>query len=401
LPNKIGAIITGGDFLGLGVMRTLAKKGIPIILLDHNKYFISKYSKFAKKFFKSPLPSETENYVNFLIRLATREGILDWIIFPHCDEVVYVLSRYKEILENYYRIPTPSWEVIRNVYIKKETYKVAEKNGVLSPKLYDINSLEQLMESDLQYPLVIKPSISHRLQGKTGIKAFRINNKEELVKTYKLVNCIIDSSEILVQDFIPGGPKNLYSFCPFFKNGKVIAGVAGRRARQRPMDFGQNSTYVELVEIPELKFISEKFLSLINYYGIAEVEFMKDPRDNRYKLLEVNPRLWAWHTLATAAGIDLPYFLYQDMTGEKIEVPLSLKQVKWVRLIKDVPTALSEIVKGNLRMNDYIASMKGKKEYAVLSLTDPLPFLAEIPLSVYRWIRKRLLMKSKLRSPEA
>ncbi len=255
------------------------------------------------------------------------------------------------------------------------------------------------MESDFQYPLVIKPSISHRLSSKTGIKAFRINNKEELVKTYKRVNCIIDSSEILIQDLIPGGTKNLYSFCPFFKNGKVIAGVAGRRTRQRPMDFGQVSTYVELVDIPELKCISEKFLTLINYYGIAEVEFMKDPRDHRYKLLEVNPRVWAWHTLATAAGIDLPHYLYQDMTGEKIEVPLSLKKVKWVRLIKDVPTALSEMVKGNLKMNDYIASMKGKKEDAVLSLTDPLPFLAEIPLGLYRWIKRGLLMKSRRHSP--
>lgn len=34
MSKKIGAIITGGDFQGLGVLRTLAKKDIPIILLD-------------------------------------------------------------------------------------------------------------------------------------------------------------------------------------------------------------------------------------------------------------------------------------------------------------------------------------------------------------------------------
>jgi predicted ATP-grasp superfamily ATP-dependent carboligase len=389
LQNKVGAVITGGEFLGLGVLRTLGKKGIPTILLDHEQS-ISKYSRFNIKHFKSPRPSEMEEYVNFLIQLVKREGIQGWIIFPTDDQTVYLLSRYKEILKNYYRIPTPGWEVIRNVYIKKETYRVAERNGILIPKLYDINSFEQLVGADLQYPLVIKPSISHRFYSKTRTKAIRINNKEELIKAYKRVSDIIDPAEILVQDLIPGGPKNLYSFCPFFKNGKVITGIAGRRARQRPMDFGQASTYVELVDIPELRSISERFLGLINYYGIAEVEFMYDPRDHRYKLLEVNPRVWAWHSLAMAAGVDLPYLLYQDMAGEKVEVPTSIRQVKWIRLITDIPTAFSEIVKGNLKINDYLVSMKGKKEDAVLSLTDPLPFLVEIPQALYRKIKRGL-----------
>lgn len=290
--------------------------------------------------------------------------------------------------EKYYKIPTPCWDVIRNVYIKKNTYKVAEKYGISIPKIYDINSMEQLMRAELQYPLVFKPSISHRFYGETRIKAFRIDNKGEIIKKYLRMSDVIDSSEIIVQDFIPGGPKNLYSFCSFFKNGKVIQGIAGRRARQRPMDFGQASTYVELVDIPELSNISEKLLRLINYYGIAEVEFMYDPRDQRYKLLEVNPRVWAWHTLAIAAGVDLPYFLYQDMICKEIAVPTSIRQVKWVRLIKDIPTAFSEIVKGNLKLSDYIASMKGKKVDAVLSITDPLPFLAEIALIIYRRLKK-------------
>jgi len=384
--KKVGAVITGGGFLGLGVLRTLGRKGIPLILLN-DESSIGKCSRFNIKLIRSPRPSDIEDYADFLIRLAERERIHGWIIFPHNDEVVFVLSQHRDILENYFRIPTPSWEVVRYVFIKKETYKVAEKNGILIPKIYDVNNYEQLMEADLQYPLVLKPSISHRFLRKIKIKAFRINNKEELIKTYLQMSDVIDSSEIIVQDFIPGGPKNLYSFCPFFKNGKVITGIAGRRPRQRPMDFGYTSTYVELVDIPELRSISEKFLSLINYYGFAEVEFMYDPRDRQYKLIEVNPRIWAWHALAIAAGVDMPYLLYQDMIGEEIVVPDSIKQVKWIRLITDIPTALSEIAKGNLKLSDYIASMKGKKVEAVLSFTDPLPFFVEIALILYRRLK--------------
>ena len=154
------------------------------------------------------------------------------------------------------------------------------------------------------------------------------------------------------------------------------------------MEFGHASTFAELVDIPELQQIAEKFLRLINYFGIAEVEFMLDPRDNHYKLLEVNPRVWGWHTIAIAAGVDLPYLLYQDMVGQNMEIKHPSKHMKWVRLITDIPTVLLEIAKGKMRIRDYISSMKGKKEFAVFALDDPLPFFAEIVMFPYLWIKR-------------
>lgn len=387
MSEKIGAVITGGDFQGLGVMRTLAKKGIPIILLDSD-LCIGRFSKYEKKFFRSPHPSEKESYLNFLIDLAKKEKIQGWVIFPNSDESIYVLSKYKDILEEFYRIPTPCWEVIQNVYIKQKTYKIAEENGIPIPKTYIPKNIEELLALDLQFPLVIKPSIRDHFYNKVRIKAFRIKNREELIKTYKWVCSIIDPLEILIQELIPGGPNNLYSFCPFFKNGKVVASIMARRSRQHPMDFGHASTFAELVNIPEMKKISEKFLRMINYYGIAEVEFMKDPRDGKYKLIEVNSRVWGWHTLAIGAGVDLPYILYQDLIGKKVEVQPPSIDIKWVRLITDIPTVFLEIIRGRMKITEYFASMKGKKEFAVLSFYDPLPFIAEILMLPYLWIKR-------------
>jgi D-aspartate ligase len=387
MTDKPGAVITGGDFQGLGVVRTLGRKGIPVLLLDSD-HCIGRYSRFTKKFVKAPHPAEAEAYFDFLMDVAKKENIQGWVIFPNSDEAVHVLSRHKELLEKFYRVPTPRWEVIRNVYMKKETYRVAEENGIPVPKRYEANTLEELKGLDLSYPLVIKPSVRHHFYNKTKIKGFRINSQEELMKIYAQVSSIIDPSEIIVQDFIPGGPKNLYSYCPFFKHGKAITGVGARRARQHPMDFGHASTYVELVDIPELKNLAEKFLGLIDYYGIAEVEFMQDPRDNQFKLIEVNPRVWGWHTIAIAAGIDLPYLLYLDMIGEEVDIPLTTKQVKWIRLSTDVPTVFLEIAKGRMRISEYLASMRGEKVDAVLAVDDPLPFVAEVALIPYLWMKR-------------
>lgn len=387
MPEKVGAIITGGDFQGLGVLRTLAKKDIPIILLDSD-HCIGRYSRYKKTFLTTPPPSQEESYLDFLMNLTRKEETRGWIIFPNSDETVYILSKYKNILSEYYRIPTPDWNVIRKVYDKKETYQLAEKYGIPIPKTYYSNSLEELLELDLQFPVVIKPSIRDHFYSKIKIKAFRVNNKHELIKTYRKVNSIITFSEILVQDFIPGGPSRLYSFCPFFKAGKVVTSIVARRTRQHPMDFGHASTFAELVDLPELHEISEKFLSLIDYYGIAEVEFMEDPRDGKFKLIEVNPRVWGWHTLAIAAGVDFPYLLYQDQLGEKMEIRFPKSNLKWIRLTTDTPTVLLEIIKGKMKIRDYYHSMKGKKEFAIFSLDDPLPFFAEIVMLPYLWIKR-------------
>ncbi len=387
MSNKIGAVITGGNFQALGALRTLAKKDIPIVVLDFHRS-ISKYSKYKKRFYKSPNPSYAEVYANYLIDLAQKEKLHGWVIFPNNDEVIYVLSRFKHVLKEYYRIPTQDWNITKKIYDKKYTYQIAKDNNIPIPKTYYTTNLRELLRLDLKFPLVIKPSIRPNFYNKIKTKAFRINNEKELINTYNMVSSVIDHSEILVQEFIPGGPNYLYSFSPFFKNGKVVTGVAARRTRQHPMDFGHASTFAELVYMPELQRIAQKFLKLIDFYGIAEVEFMKDSRNGQYKLIEVNPRVWGWHTLAIAAGVDLPYLLYQDMIGKDIEIPTPAEQMKWIRLITDIPTVFLEIVKGKMKFSDYRMSMKGKKEFAVFDINDPLPFLAEILMLPYFWVRK-------------
>ena len=62
-----------------------------------------------------------------------------------------------------------------------------------------------------------------------------------------------------------------------------------------------------------------KLLRALSFHGLSQVEFKRDPRDGAYKLMEVNPRLFQWHGLAAACGVDLPLIAYRDLTGEAVE----------------------------------------------------------------------------------
>jgi hypothetical protein len=49
---------------------------------------------------------------------------------------------------------------------------------------------------------------------------------------------------------------------------------------------------------------------------------------------------------------------------------------------------MSEIMKGRMSPAEYVTSLKGKKEFAVFSLDDPLPFFAEILMIPYLWVKR-------------
>jgi carbamoylphosphate synthase large subunit len=74
----------------------------------------------------------------------------------------------------------------------------------------------------------------------------------------------------------------------------------------------------EAVWVDEVVEEGLAFLRALGYHGISQVETKRDPRDGRYKLMEINPRLWQWHSLAAACGVDLPYIAYRDLVGEPL-----------------------------------------------------------------------------------
>ena len=382
-----GAVVTGGDFQGLGVIRSLGRKGIPVHVIDH-EFSIGRFSRYSQKFSYAPHPAQEDEFLHFLIEYAKKHELNKWVLYANDDLAVRILSKHKKKLEEIYLIPTPDWEVIKYVYNKKNTYQLAESLGIPTPKTYYPENVNDLKNLDIDFPIIIKPTIRDNFFEKLRKKAFLVQNREHLILTYEKICEVIDPSELLIQEFIPVGPKHLYSFCPFFKDGEVLTSIMARRSRQHPMDFGQATTFAETVHLPELKVMGEKILRNINYYGLAEVEFMYDTRDMKYKFLEINARVWGWHTLAQCAGIDLPYLLFQDVIGQPVQIPSSQNDVKWMRLITDVPIVLKEIIKRRMSLKEYRLSFKGKKEYAVFSLNDPLPFFAEIFMLPYLWIKR-------------
>ena len=386
--KQVGAVVIGGHFQGLGILRSLARQHIPTYLIDRG-LCIGRFSRYTGRFTKCPDVEQENLFFTFLMDLARKENLEGWIIYPNDDETVCLLAKHKEQLEEYYRVTTPSWDVVKFAYDKKLTYELAEKCGIAIPTTFYPRNVEELEQLEIEFPVIIKPAIKEPFYSRTGRKAIRVDNRGELMDEYANAAMVVDSSEIImIQELIPGGTEYLFSVGSLCKNGELLAKVVARRPRQHPMDFGHATTYAETVNIPELEECARKLLAAMDYHGLSEVEFMKDSRDGQYKLIEVNARPWGWHTLAIGAGVDLPYLSYLDMLGEEVKQNGFAKDAKWIRLVTDIPTVITELVKGRMKLADYLNSLKGKREFAVLSVTDPIPFLMELLMLPYLWKKR-------------
>jgi len=380
--EPVGALVVGGDFHGLAIVRSLGRRGIPVCIVD-NELSIGRYSKYTTSFRRVSGLRQEQQTVDSLLQVAADLNLKGWVLYPTRDEHVAAFSRQKKDLENWFRVPTPGWETIKWAWNKWNTYSLAEKLGLDIPKTWCPRTPKDLAAIDADFPLGIKPAVKEDFFYATKAKAWRANNREKLTSLWKEATVHSGFNEVLVQEIIPGDGSCQFSSCVLFKDGEVLASMEAQRWRQHPPEFGRAATYVETVDRPDLTELAARFLKEINYYGLAEIEFKRDPRDGKYKLLDVNARTWGFHVLGFAAGVDFPYLLYADQMGHSFKPLRGRVGVGWIRMVTDIPSCLLGFVGGYLGWQDYKRSVQNFEVESVFSKEDLLPSLVELALLPY------------------
>ncbi len=385
--KRVGAVVVGGDFHGLGIIRSLGSRGVPICVVD-DEYSIGRFSKYTTYTVRPPNLRKEKETVDFLVEMGKRMKLNGWVLFPTRDEHVAAFSRHKQALSEVFRVPTPDWEIAKWAWNKSNTYSLAEKLGIPIPRTWCPRTMDDIDQIDAEFPLGVKPSVKEDFFYATKAKAWRANSREELKDLFRRASGHVGANEVLVQEIIPGDGTCQFSSCVFMKDGNAIATMEAQRWRQHPPEFGRAATFVESIDLPIIVEPTLRFLRAINYYGLAEVEYKLDPRDGKYKLLDVNARTWGFHALGSPAGVDFAYMLYADQIGEPVEIRRGRSGVGWIRMVTDVPTSLQGIFAGRLNASTYFRTLKDFEIESVFNSKDILPSLAEIALIPYLAVKR-------------
>jgi D-aspartate ligase len=365
-----GAIIIGGHVQGLGLVRILGRLGLDIIVMDTDNMNISRHSKYCSKFIKF----DRNSFLDCLFEIGKAGKYIEYALIPTNDLYVGILSQNKEELSKLFVVAVDNWESIEKCYNKRITYQVAQSLEIPIAKTWTPDSIEELKQINIEFPCIIKPAVMHTFYSKMKKKVFLCKNEEELIQNYQTALTIIPKNEVIIQTVINSDSNGLYSACFLFDKTKSVQSFVGRRARQHPPDFGNATTFAQIVESDELLKRSIRILKEISYKGVCEVEYMYDNKKDDYMFLEINPRTWKWHSIAEKANINLleNYMLILDDKAPKVSKN-EIKKVSFRHLTTDIPTKFQYFLKGI-----YKKQKKLPVKYAVFDIKDLKPFIFEL-----------------------
>lgn len=299
-------VVFGGHVQALGLARQAHAKGKEVVLLIEDKYQIAKYSRSVNRAIVCSLDkgerlavSGERDIETILKELELPER--STLLFPTNDQAVEFLSEHYEEYKERFALGVPEPEVIELFNNKRTAYRYAAAHKVPCPECWYPDTIAEVeeMSRTLPYPVVVKPAIMYSFHATFGKKAFRCDDAEQLLNVYKrIAEAKYPLESILIQEFLVGGPKHLYSYGVMAAEGKPLVAIQANRIRQNPMDFGNSTTFAVTCDIPEIEAQSVRLLAETRYFGLGEVEWMWDEKSGQYKFLEINTRAWKWHTLS-------------------------------------------------------------------------------------------------------
>lgn len=282
------------------------------------------------KTYQIPYPSAGTNCLLERIEYIHSVEKID-VIIPNFDAELYSFMKLEDKLADIgIKMFLPYFEQFE-ARSKVNLLKFGKKYGFNVPfdkAIFNISEIPEFTKT-CDYPIVVKGQY---------YDAKVVNNYEEAKSEFNKISSKW-GLPIILQEFISGTEYNVIGLGD--GNGKKIAAVPMRK--QYITDKGKAWAGItidneELVELTN-KFIASK------WRGGFELELIKSS-DDKYYLLEINPRIPAWVYLAIGAGQNIPEALVNLAMGNKVKPYTTYKVGKlFVRYSWDLIVDIEEFEK--------------------------------------------------------
>lgn len=230
------------------------------------------------------------------------------------------------------------------------------------------------MAGELGFPVVLKSMDPAVLRSRPQAASVAIaNDAAEARQLYSQME-VSDQPNLMLQEYIPGGPTSVWMFNGYFDAGSVCRfGVTGQKIRQTPPDTGATSLGI-CRDNDAVRAAAVHFLESIGYRGIVDMGFRYDARDESYRLLDVNPRIGSsFRLFVDGGGMDVVRALYLDLTQQPIAPTAVREGRRWLVENQDLATTWKLVRGRRLSVSEWLNSLRGVEELAWWSSDDLRP----------------------------
>ncbi len=358
----------------LGIIRSLAREGVPVIACDHDPRALGLCSRHARPRLTADPLAEPERFVADLVELGS-ELPGRAVLFATHDEALLALGPHEGRLARWFHRPWSPWPALSRVMDKSHQHAVARRIGFPVPATVEPSDERDLAAAarELRFPVVLKPRNAPEFRRRWRRQVLEVAGPAGLPAAWAAAA----PYDPQISEVIPGGDERIWSLGSYRDaTGRPLASFTGRKLRQWPPRFGTGRS-AEARWDRALAARGHHLLDALGYHGISQLETKRDPRDGRDYLIEVNARSWLWVGLAAAVGVNLPHVAYRDALGLPAARPQGHRDgLRWALLTRHLAESPGEIRRGEWTAREFLASLRPPLVDGVLDPRDPGPTVA-------------------------
>ena len=308
------ALIFGAHIAALGVLRVLARRGVPCFVVDDTQNVIASSRWYRPTTPTLPESSDPDALAAFLRRLDVPRAVL----IPCSDQWALAVAGLPADLRERFPASVPPLEAVGQFVDKARFGALVERVGIAHPRSLVIQrpaDLDALTDAELRHGF-LKPTDSQRHNRRFGTKGTFVSSRAEAVRHVE--EAAASGIAFLFQEWIPGPPREHILIDGFMAaDGTIPAMLARRRVRMYPPRLANTcaDVTIPLAEVEAVVEPVRTLLGAVDYRGIFNIEFKLDERDGIWKIIEVNPRPFWLIAHIARSGVDLPWLAYLDAQG--------------------------------------------------------------------------------------
>lgn len=376
-------LLLGGGANGVAVARNLTPKGVRVSVAGGPGAW-ARRSRHVDRVWSWPATDLAGRWRALL--LGSDRALDGHMVWPLCDDSIAFVAQHRDALAERYLLEGFRPDLRLAMLDKRDTLARARAAGVDTPKFWTIRTAADLQRyaAELAFPMVVKPVHSHLFIPVFGRKLFIVEDMADLRD--KIAQTAEHGIEVVAQELIPGPDSLLSSFYTYIdERGARLFDYTKRVIRRYPVMRG-GGCFHQSVWLPETAAAGRRFFEGIGWQGMGNVEFKRDPRDGRLKLIECNPRFTAAHALVTASGVPIDEMIYRHLTGQPVEAASqTAEDLRLWTPTRDLMAFLSLRARGELTLTEWIGSLReGRHVRSTFSLSDPSPALLSLSQEIKR-----------------
>ena len=378
---------------GLGVIRSLGRAGIPVYAVHEHPLAPAAHSRYLHgRFLWHPHPYRPDQVIEGLRRLADRIG-RPAVLIPTDDAGAILLAEHGDALRPYFRFSRIAPDLPRRLAGKFSLTELCRSLDLPTVEATLVRHRDEAEEfvDRVGLPLVVKlaepwlPAEGFR-QAKPRSTSL-VRDRDELAEVFVRAN----GTQLMLQEYLPGGPGNdwfFHGYCD--ESSQCVPAFTGVKERSYPPHAGLTS-FGRCVPNERLRTEVTALLRRVAYRGIMDLDLRYYPRDDRYKLLDFNPRIGAQFRLFTdSAGLDVVRAAHLDLTGRPVPAGEPVADRRFVVENYDSLAALGYARRGELGLRSWLASLRRVDETAWFARDDLAPFGLMCLRTAWRLVQRPL-----------